>query len=453
MLAVLVSALALAQDPGSPAPDEIPIYLPGGDEAGPTLPSQRGFGPIYSQNRLMRLSPYIGVSGIYDTGLSPIITDTEGNLLRRDAYGMRFNFGVVGSRAYRRSMLNLAYNGNVTHYPNIPFLTMSNHRMNVGFNHSISRKLTFQSTNAGMITNNAFNGAFGGPLGSGLLDGSTDSEVFNTPIFGVFTQQQITYQKTVRFGVNLGGGGFSQRRRSGALVSVNGVSALGSAFYRLSAKTTLGGSYNFGQFFFSNSYGGTNFHTASVELAHRPTKRSQVSLALGGTRIESQSLRRVPLDPLLASLLGRPFGIEAVYRKNYLPSFQFGASQALRYWTFSANASRMVNPGNGLVLTNQRTSAVAGVTFSGIRRFTLNVNANYNEMQGLVGNVRKFRSYGSNVGATYSLARGLSWTSSFGARKFDVGDLGVSNPLFGRTQYRVMTGLRWSPSDIPVPFF
>lgn len=453
LLAVLVAALALAQDPGLPAPDEIPVYLPGGDEAGPTLPSQRGIGPIYSQNRLMRLSPYVGVGGIYDTGLAPLVSDAGGDLLIRDAYGMMLNFGVVGSRPYRRSLLNLAYNGNVTHYPNIPLLTMTNHRMNVDFSHSISRKLTYQTTNSGMIANNAFNGAFGVPAGVGLLDGSSSAEVFNSPVYGIFTQQQMTYQKTVRLGVTLGGGGFSQFRRNRALVSVNGVSAVGTAFYRLSARTTLGGTYNFGQFFFSNAYGGTNFHTASVELAHRPTKRSQVSISVGGARIESQSLRQVPLDPLLAALLGRPSGVEAIYRKNYLPSFQVGASQSLRYWTFSANAARMVNPGNGLILTNQMTNAIAGVTFSGIQRFTLNLNANYSEMQGLLGTVGKFRSYGANVGATYALSRGLSWTTSFSARQFDVGDSGVSNPLFERTQYRVMTGLRWSPSDVPVPFF
>ncbi len=453
LLAFLAVLLAFAQDPGAPAPDEIPVYLPGGDEAGPSLPSQRGIGPIFSQGRLMRLSPYVGVQAIYDTGLAPLVTDASGNLLNRNAYGMMLNFGVAGSRPFRRSLLNLGYNGNVTHFPNLQSITMSNHRGSVDFSHSISRKLTYQTSNGALISNNAFANAFAIPGGitDTVLDPST--EVFNTPIYGLSSNHQMVIQRTVRFGVTLGGGVFSNFRRNNALVSVNGVNAIGSAQYRLSARTTIGGTYNFGQFFFNNSYGGTNFHQASFEWAYRPTKRSEIGIGIGGSRIESQALRRISFDPLIAALLGRPFGVEAIYRKNYLPSFQFRASHSLRSVSFNANAQRTVNPGNGLVLTNQMTSAGAGITYSGFRRLSFNGSGNYTEMNGLLGTVGKFRSYGVNIGSSYRVGRGLSFVTSFGARRFDLGNRGALDPRFDRIQYRVATGLQWSPSPVPVPFF
>ncbi|MCU0229160.1 MAG: hypothetical protein MUF01_16135 [Bryobacterales bacterium] len=370
LLVFLACALALAQIPTAPDPDEIPVYLPGGEEAGPSLPSNRGIGPIFSQNRLLRITPYLGVQGVYDTGLLPLSTNENGDLVRKPAIGIMATFGAAGSRPFRRSLLNLAYNGNVTHYPSIPFLSFSNHRMELAYSHSINRRITYLSNGGAIVMNTPF-GGFGIPGGMPSLDANPTSEVFNTPIFSLTTQQSVNYQRTARLGITLGGGAFNTFRRSEALVSVQGVNATGTVSYRLSGRTTVAGVYSFGQFFFSNSYGGTNFHQANVELAHKLSKRTEIALGLGGVRIESQSLRSVPLDPIIASLLGRSTGIEAFYRKNYLPNFTATFRHSLRSVSFNAQASRMVNPGNGLVLTNQMTNASAGLSYSGLRRATL----------------------------------------------------------------------------------
>lgn len=452
-LFLVCTQLAFAQDPGVPSPDEIPVYLPGGDEAGPTLPSQRGLSPIFSQNRLLRLSPYVGVSGLYDTALAPIATDADGNLGNLNRVGMMLNFGVVGSRPYRKSLLNVAYQGNVLHYPNASSLSMSSHMGQIDFSRSVSRKLTLRSINGGSIFNNAFMGAFAFPQATLGLSPNPDTEIFNTPVYGLFTQQQLTYQKSVRFGVTLGGGGFSQFRRSSALASVYGPLATGTAYYRLSARTTVAGTYMFSQYFFGNSYGSMNFHMASVELAHKLSARTEVGVSLGGVRTETQSLRSVPLDPLLAALIGRSTGVEAFYDLNYLPTFALRASRSMRDWTLSARGSRAMNPGNGLVLGGMATMVDGGVTYSGLRNVTLNASGQYSEMNAILGNIRGFRSQGASIGVTVKLGRGLDWTTGVLARKFLVSDQSFSNPFLDRVQYRVMTGLRWTPSPVQLPFF
>jgi len=408
---------------------------------------------IYSNNRLMKLSPFVGVNAIYDTGLSPIVSNADGNIVRRSAVGSSLAFGISGSRPYRRSLLSLGYSGNLTHYPNIDTLTFFNQSLNLGFSHAVSRKLRFESINSGQMMNNALGLGFGMQTGLDFTTDSTNGEVFNSPTYSLMTQQQITYQKSVRLGITLGGGGFTTFRRSSALVGVKGATATGTAFYRLSARTTLGGNYNFGQFNFANSSGTTNFHTVGVELSHKFTRRSEVALSVGATRVESQSLRRVPFDPLLALLFGRPFGVESIYQKNYIPNFQFRVSQGTRSWNFSAEARRVMNQGNGLVLGNMMTAVGGRASYTGIRKATFSVSGEYSELKGFLGTVRGFRGYSGTVSGTYNLGRGLSWTAGFSARQFDVGDAGINNPLFSRTQYRVMTGLRWSPSSVPIPFF
>jgi hypothetical protein len=440
-------------DPGAAGPDEIPVFLPGGEQAGPTLPSQRGIGPVFSNNRLMRIRPYVGINAIYDTGIAPLATDADGNLVRRNLYGGILSFGAVGSRAYRRSLLNLRYAGNIRHYPQSTFLTATNHRFSLGFNHALSQKWTFNSANRAGILTNAFMGAFGLPLDEDDDIDDLEEEPFDNRVIFLTTNQSVTYRKSVRTSFTGGGGAFSRQRRSRALASINGVNALGSVAYRTSARSTIGGTYFFNQFNFSGAYGGTNMHSASLEFGHQLSPRTQLSLNVGGSRIESQSLQRVALDPILASLLGRPDGVEATYRLNHLPTFGASISHRRNSWNLNAGARRRVNPGNGLILTNMRTSYRGGVSYTGIDRWTFRASGGYTQMQGLFGATRRFENYNARIGMTYRIGGGLTWTSGVMARRFIVDESRAMNPLFQRTQYRLQTGLRWSPSDVPVPFF
>lgn len=402
----------------------------------------------------MRIRPFVGINAIYDTGLTAIATDAEGNLRNQNLYGGVLNFGAVGSRAYRRSLLNLSYMGSLRHYPNSTFLTGTNHMANVGFSHMFSRRLSLNSVNQARVLSNAFMGNFGTANVDVPDDNGVEDDVFNNPVISLSTNQMLTYQKSLRVSLTGGGGAFNVSRRSNALISMYGVNAMGSIGYRLGPRKTIGVNYGFNQFFFDNRFGGTNIHTIGTEYAHQFTKRTQVSLNAGGARVESQSLQRVALDPILAALLGTPFGVEATYRRNYLPVMGVRLQHQERSWSFAADARRSVNPGNGLMLTNSRTNANATVLYSGIRKWTFQAGGGYSKMAALLGNVRSFESYQARVGFTYQLARGLSWTAGVSARQFSVGRVEVqTNPFFDRTQYRFQTGLRWSPSEVPVPFF
>lgn len=455
LAAILLAGMGFAQvaDPVPTGPDDIPVYLPGGDEAGPTLPSRRGIGPVFANERLMRIRPYVGVNAIYDSGLTPIVTDEAGNLINRGAYGMTLNFGAVGSKAYRHSLLNLSYQGSLRHYPRSRFLTGTNHVAAIGFNHMFSRRLSLISNNSAGIRSNSFMGTFGRSLLDEVDDEVPVDDVFNNPVIYASTMQQLVYQKSARTSFSAGGGGFLQQRRSNALVSVRGGSVTGGAQYRLSARKTIGTTYGFNQFFFSGSYGGSNVHNLSVEYGHQIARRTEITLSAGGARVESQALRSVPLDPILAALLGRSTGVEATYRKNYLPLFGASLSHSRRASNFYVNANRSINPGNGLVLTSRRTIVGGGYSYTGIRRWTFRASAGYSEFQGLLGTARSFRSYRGSVGATFRLGHGLSWTTGVSARRMLVDEDFSGDARFLRTQYRVSTGIRWSPDGVPVPFF
>lgn len=456
LLALLLACLVLAQDPDAVpvGPDEIPVYLPGGEQAGPTLPSRRGIGPVFSNESLVRIRPYIGVSAVHDSGLTPVATDADGNLIKRGSYGGILSFGAVGSRTFRHSLLNLSYSGRIRHYPRNQYLTGVNHMLRLGFSHMFSRRLSLISTNRAGVRSNAFMSDFGNSLLDDSSDEEADDDVFNNPVIYASSMQQLVYQKSARLSFSGGGGGFLQQRRSNALVSARGVIANGGTSYRLDARRTIGVSYSFNQFFFKGGYGGSNVHNLSVEYAHQLSRRTTISISAGGSRIESQALRAVALDPILAELLGRTSGIEATYRKNYLPTFGADLTHSRGKSQFRVFGSRRISSGNGVVLTSARTGYGASYSYSGIRRWTFRAGASYSTYHGLLGTTREYKNYRGSVGFAYRLAEGLSWTGGFSARRVMLDESRASNdPWFARNQYRVTTGLRWSPGSLPVPFF
>lgn len=455
---LLLASLGLAQTADTDvvdtvAPDEIPVYLPGGDEAGPTLPSRRGIDPVYNRERLMKIRPFLGIQGVYDTGLTPVVTDENGNLLNEGAYGAEFRFGVAGSRAFRHSLVNLRYSGNLRHYPDLPFMSTTNHMMELGFQHMFSRRLSLNSVNQAGLRNDGFMGQLGGFASTGDSALLPTDDMFNNPVLYANTNQQLVYQKSARLSFSGGGGGFTQRRRSNALVSVQGAQAAGGIAYRLNSRKTLGLNYGFNQFNFNGGYGGSGIHMLSVEYAHQFARRTSVTLTIGGSRVESQSLQRVVLDPVLAELLGQSAGTEAVYRKNYLPTYGASFRHGFRSGTFQASGSRSVTPGNGLMLTSVRTNYSSSYHFTGIRRWTLSLSGNYSELNGLKGAVSRFTTFQGGMGVTYKIANGLSWSSSLTARKFILDEIYQGSSRFDRPQYRVSTGINWSPDDLPMRFF
>ena len=450
-----LSASQAPQTGGSAAPvseNEIPVYLPGGDEAGPTLPSQRGIGAIRSSEGLFRITPYLGVSGIYDTGLAPLTLGADGVFPSRSAGGVDLSFGVTGSRAFRRTLLNLMYRGGYSHYPKISYLSNSNHQGALGVNHSITRRLQLSSQNTFGMRNNAFFGNFGfedlGSSGNPV----PANEFFNSPVLFAQTNQILSYQKSARLSFAAGGGGNIYWRRSNALASVKGANLTGNTSYRISQRQTIGVTYLFNQFFFSNQYGGSNVHNISVEYGSQLSRTVDVALAVGGARVESQSLQRVQVDPLIAALFGTTGGVEAIYRLSYIPTFQGDLRYTRRQWSAGIFAERAIDPGNGIVLTNRNTRVGANFRYRA-RRWNAGGGVDYSEMRALKLERGDYTSGSASVGFSVVMGHGFSWTNTVSVRRYGGGNSIISSTFLDRNQYQVSSGIFWSPSAFPLPLF
>src|SRR5690242_6373060 len=86
--------------------------------------------------KLLDFRFYGEVTGLYDSGLTPVATNAQGNLINVGAnYGMEAGFGAIGSRRWRRDKLSLEYKGTYRHYTSASYFDGIDQFLNLAYSH------------------------------------------------------------------------------------------------------------------------------------------------------------------------------------------------------------------------------------------------------------------------------------------------------------------------------
>ncbi|MFN3324359.1 MAG: hypothetical protein ACK5AZ_12755 [Bryobacteraceae bacterium] len=417
----------------------------GGGYGGPSILS-RGVGQAGRRGaETVRFRLFARVSGIYDSGLTPVVLDDTGALLNFGSYGVQGTVGAYGYHQWRRSSLGLEYRGDYRHYTNNTFFNGSDHFLSLNHNSQLSRRVTLSLTPT-IGTSSRIIGGFV-PLG---LSDPNDFVLPNAELFDGRTNfgqanAVITWQKSARLSFSGVGRGFAVRRRSAALTGVNGYSAGGDVGYRLGRNQTIVADYSFIHFDFTNLFGATDIHQVGLNYGHRLSRYWELNLRAGLARVESLSTQRVYLDPMIAALIGQRTAFEAVHRINKMPVYQGDLTRYFRQSTLRFSYGQMMRPGNGIFLTARQKIGGAFFGYTGIRRWNLVANFNYSEMDGMHLVQGSFRQYGGGGGATYRITNILHLDTRYDLRRANLFFAG-----FERTFHRAAIGLTFSPGELPV---
>jgi hypothetical protein len=111
----------------------------GADYAGPTLPSRRGAASVTREGSLFNIRPFVSLQGIYDTGLSSLSVDANGNAAEANDYGVEGTFGVLGYRTWKRTTLGIDYRGNARHYSTHSFYDGFDNSLTLSVDHDVNR--------------------------------------------------------------------------------------------------------------------------------------------------------------------------------------------------------------------------------------------------------------------------------------------------------------------------
>jgi hypothetical protein len=390
---------------------------------------------------------------MYETGLTPVSVTSEGDLPSDSSAGVNVTLGAYLYRYWKQTAVGLDYRGGYYHYTRNPFFNGTNQTASLVAVHQPSARIALSSSTSFGTYSRAFGGDLGGMYGfqsSSLIQQpglSALNELFDNRVYFLSTNGDITYQRTARLSFNAGGTKFYVRRRSSALLGVEGSSARGDIAYRVSRRSTIGITYQYTRFRFTQAFGGADLHSIGLNYAYSISRRWEFGVLAAAIRLETETLRDVAIDPVVAAIIGQQRGIEAFHTVNYVPGAGLRLSRSFRNAGLTLSYTYGVSPGNGLLVTAKNNTGSATYSYTGIRRWNLSANAAYTSMSGVGQRLGRYNAVVVGGGFTRSIRDwGLHTVGRFDMRRIDTTFTGIPQ----RWQSRVMLGLSYSPGDIPL---
>jgi hypothetical protein len=422
---------------------------------GPSVLSRPG-GVSNLRSAPLAFRPYLTVGASYDTGLTGFTVNERGELPNEAAYGVLAGIGAYGYRSWKQTSAGLNYRGDFRHYTKQTYYDGSDHALSFDLRHQYSRRIQFGL----MQSAGRFSRSFGNlapitqivPVSTGgLLQTPIHTpadELFDLPTSYFSTYGDVTYARTARLSFNAGGGSFVVRRRSAALVGVTGAVAMADAAYRLTRYSTVGVNYAFNRFSYTSAFGGADLHMVGLNYSYQLNRRWSIALQVSAIRMDTQAVRKVSVDPIVAAITGLTEGIEAFQAVNYIPGFGGSLSRKFRRGSLNVSYSRGVSPGNGLYMTSRREALGGSYSYTGLRRWNAGAHAEYTTQRGVTSQVfQKYRSWTAGGGLSRALGRqDFHLTIQVGVRRYMTDLIGYQN----RLQHHATVGISYSPGDIPL---
>ncbi len=396
--------------------------------------------------KLLDFRFYGEVTGIYDSGLTPVSTDSQGNLINVGGnYGVEAGFGVIGSRRWKRDRLSLEYKGSFRHYTSNSYFDGTDQFLNLAFSHVLTRRIVLDLKET-VGTTSLGNGAFSYlPLTNTDLFAVPTNELFDNRTNFAQSRVDLTWQKTARLSFGFGGEGFVVRRRSLLLAGLNGYSARANVAYRLSRRQTISASYDHSYFDFQRLFGDANLDSGSLGYSIGLSRKWDFSMQAGATRVESLGLHQVSIDPAIAVLVGQSFATVTFHALSYLPSAEIRLIRRFDRSALTMSASQGASPGNGVYLTSRQTNGGADYSYTGYRKMNVGASFGYSRLSAIGQTLGTYSGYTGGLGATYKLSHDTHLQFRYDYRRYT-----TQNTAFQKDSQRVSIGLAFSPGEKPL---
>ena len=392
--------------------------------------------------------PFLEVTGVYDTGLAGVAASDSAQLGNTPSAGVEIAGGISGIHSWAHTTIDVDYRGAYRHYNQRTYYDGTDQILRLGISQRLTRHTTLTLRESGGFLSRDF-GIFGFPTALPYAPSNSyipPTDFLDNRTIYASTQADLTVQKSARLSFNFGGDGFLARRLSTALYGVTGAAARADMQYRLSRRITVGAAYIFNYFSFTRVFSDTDLHSLVGSYAMAINRSTEFTFYAGVMRTQTKFIQAVPLNPLVAALLGQTEGNVIVHDTYTLPTFSGRLSRTIHNGILYAGGSRTVTPGNGLFLTSKVGSAFAGYTYTGLRRWSFNITL-AGDMATSIGNVSgDYNDYGGQVQTSRQVSRFVHAIASFSARRYSSPNFAAYN----RPIYDARIGVGFSPGDLPL---
>jgi hypothetical protein len=413
--------------------------------AGPSVLSRGLSSSVTSRRASIEFRPRLGANGICDNGLTAVSIDARGRVPDVIACGVEASAGLSGYHIWKRTQLGLDYSGNYRHYPNRTFYNGTDQLFSLGLSHRLSKRLTLGlRESAGTYSRNYLGlGAAGFFEPSNLQ--TPGANLFDSPVYYASTAADVVYVLNARWSVDAGGIAYAARYRSTALYGADSYGAHGDIVYRYSKYGSIGAAYQFIHSEFTKSFGSFDYHSVGLVYSLRIGRSWELGLMAGAGRVESLTLERVAVDPVIAAITGQTSGVLAAYHLNYLPDLAVGITRAFRRGALALRYTRTISAGNGAYLASEADNASGSYSYNGMRHWGFHVFGGYSKLKSIQQAIGAYEGYIAGAGLTRTLGAGLQLVVGIDERHYSTG---YAN--FHRDAMRATLGVMWTPGDIPL---
>ncbi len=418
--------------------------------AGPAILS-RGEAPSGLNAPQVDFIPFLSLLGVYDTGLAGVSTNAQGQLSNVASEGVEADVGISGVHSWRRTKISLNYAGAAREYTPASYYSGIDQSLMLGITQQFSRHVILQlNESAGVFTE-----PYGLPTLSTTVpfDPSTTytptTDFFNNRTIFTTTQALLTYQRTARLSFSFGGDGNLTRYRSNALYGVNAEDAEGDVQYRITRHTTIGANYTYTHFGFTGLFSDTDLNRFSGTYAVQFSRTWEFSGLGGVTREETKFPEAVMVSPVIQALLGITGGYVISHSLSWLPTYSGRLSKTFTHGVAFISGGHTITPGNGLFLTSTTYSALAGYSYTGLRRWSFGLSAGYNRSESIGNIVGEYAGITGGVQTSRQISHAVHMVANVTANKYQSGSFVGYNRIF----WDARAGLTFSPRDVPLRFW
>ncbi len=404
-----------------------------------TLIGERG-------GKLLDFRFYASLNGVYDSGLTPVLTDQAGKLVTvGGSYGVSAGFGLTGSKTWKRDSLSLDYNGSYRKYTDAGSFDGLDQFLGLRYGRTISRRLILDVKETGGITGLG-NGNFSFlPLTSNDLHAVPTNELFDTKTEYSQSVVGLVWQKTARLSFKVNGEGSIVRRKAGSLAGLNGYGFGGDMSYRITRRQTFSFTYNLIHYDYQRIYGNALAQTAAIGYSVGLGRRYDLSTSIGATHVNITGLETIKVDPAIVAIIGQAQITENFNRTVVIPYGALSLTRRFLHSSVSATANTGISPGNGAYLTSRQTTAGMGYSYAGWERWSSGAKFDYTQLSALGQEIGKYNGVQAGVGTTYRLMNSVHVEFRYDYRHYS-----TQNDLFRKDSHRVSLGLAFSPGEKPL---
>jgi hypothetical protein len=383
---------------------------------------------------------FLFANAVYDSVPATI----GGRGVNQGGWGFDGGGGIDGFKQFRDGYVSLGYRGDYRDYSSRFYPSGTNQSLSFAYAKRLSRRWNFNfDINAGIF------------LYGGTYFGAQPSEVdyvqtnpFSSESKFLSSGLSLSYRQTRRLSYVFSGQGYLNRYNIPGSIGSTGVTGAASVLYRLTARTTVGGTYSHTYFSYQRAAGQSQADTVVGTVAHNFTGRWYGSLSAGVTRTDSHGTISVPVLIVNGNNLLPGYAIGHYNRVSTFPSVIATVTRQLRRSSLNVSGGQNIASGNGVYLASKNLFIDGYYSYS-MRRSNLSFGGGVSHLTSVANAVSyTYTTSSFTASYAYNVVRHIGTNIRYDFIKY--GNLGGVNTL---TDNRIMFGVYFTSKTVPLTLF